>query len=487
MFKKTWVRTVLWVLASILILAAVLGGLQLCLSMINEYTLCIRLKGAEEMTLVYPESYSESGATAWLTGTIFHREPFPVHVEISDHPDEGRLGTYMVKYTAAYKDVVQTTYRRVHIIDTQPPVIELVADPDRYTLPIDTYQEEGFVATDDYDGDLTQQVIRTETRDKVTYTVSDSSGNSVSVERPIVYDDPIAPEIVLKGSSVITITEGDAYSEPGYTATDNCDGDLTDQVSVTGHVNRFLAGNYTLVYSVKDAYNNTTTVSRAVCVKPLEGEGIPPPEVVIPSGKVIYLTFDDGPGPQTPELLDILKQYNVKATFFVVNTKYINTIKRTAEEGHAVAIHTATHVFREIYSSEEAYFNDLYKMQGIIKELTDIETTLMRFPGGSSNTVSKFNKGIMTRLTKAVVDKGFQYFDWNVDSKDAGGAKTAQQVFENVVSGIGDKNISIVLQHDIKGFSIEAVEKIIIWGLNNGYTFLPLEPNSPGAHHGIFN
>ena len=487
MLKKTWVKVLLWIVALILVVFAAAAGLQFGLSLVNEYTLSVTLNDAQEITLVYPEIYSEPGATALLKGTVFHKEAIPVDVKITSQPEEGQLGTFLVKYTATYKNVVETAYRRVHIVDTQSPVISLVADPQRYTLPTETYQEEGFTAVDDYDGDITDRVIRTETKEKVTYTVCDASGNYTTVERPIVYNDPIAPEITLKGEEIITITEGETYQEPGFTATDNCDGDLTDRVEVTGNVNRHLAGNYTVVYSVKDAYDNLTSVSRTVCVKPADGGKIPPPEVVIPSGKVIYLTFDDGPGPDTPKLLDILKHYNIKATFFVVNTKYIDTIKRTAAEGHSLAIHTATHVFKDIYASEEAYFEDLYKMRGIIKDLTGVETTLLRFPGGSSNTVSNFNKGIMTRLTEAVVDKGFQYFDWNVDSKDAGGAKTAEQVVENVIGGIGDKKISIVLQHDIKDFSIDAVERIIVWGLNNGYTFLPLEPNSPGSHHGINN
>lgn len=468
-------------------LAAIAGGVLLCCGIANVYTLRVSLNGERDITMVYPETYTEQGAVAQLSGTVFQKEPVDVEVSVSGAVESKQLGRYLIKYTASYKGVVGTAYRLVRVVDSQAPVIELVADPEHYTLPTETYQEEGFSAYDDYDGDLTDSVVRTETREAVTYTVEDASGNVSTVLRPIVYKDPVPPEIVLKGAATVTIKEGQSYKEPGFTATDNCDGDLTGKVTVTGSVNKYVAGYYTLVYSVKDAYDNLTSVTRTVCVEGSSGGSATPPQVVIPTGKVIYLTFDDGPGPRTPELLDILKKYNVKATFFVVNTRYIDTIKRTAAEGHTVAIHTASHVFDEVYASEEAYFNDLYKMQGIIKDLTGVETTLLRFPGGSSNTVSNFNKGIMTRLTKLVVDKGFQYFDWNVDSKDAGGASTAEQVFNNVVWGIGKKNTSIVLQHDIKGFSIEAVEKIIVWGLNNGYTFLPLQANSPGAHHGVNN
>jgi peptidoglycan/xylan/chitin deacetylase (PgdA/CDA1 family) len=111
----------------------------------------------------------------------------------------------------------------------------------------------------------------------------------------------------------------------------------------------------------------------------------------------------------------------------------------------------------------------------------------MRFPGGSSNTVSRFNEGIMSYLTQAVQDMGFCYFDWNVDSRDAGGAKDAKAVYENVINGVQQQRISIVLQHDIKDISVLALEKILVWGLENGYRFLPLDMTSPTAHHGVNN
>lgn len=112
----------------------------------------------------------------------------------------------------------------------------------------------------------------------------------------------------------------------------------------------------------------------------------------------------------------------------------------------------------------------------------------MRFPGGSSNTVSRrFKKNIMTELTQLVEDAGFSYFDWNVDSDDAGGATKASQVIHNVEEGVSKARISVVLQHDIHPFSVSAVEEIVQWGLDNGYTFLPLEANSPSMHHGPQN
>ena len=186
--------------------------------------------------------------------------------------------------------------------------------------------------------------------------------------------------------------------------------------------------------------------------------------------------------------MDTLAKYNVKASFFVVKTSYISIIERTAKEGHTVAIHSYTHDYASIYKSDEAFMADLFAMQDVIYEYTGQRPVLTRFPGGSSNTRSlSYNKGIMTRLAQKLTDMGYQYFDWNVSSGDAGGARTAEQVYNNVVSGIGNRNASVVLQHDIKGFSVDAVEKILVWGICNGYSFQPLTFDSPTYHHGIRN
>jgi peptidoglycan/xylan/chitin deacetylase (PgdA/CDA1 family) len=276
---------------------------------------------------------------------------------------------------------------------------------------------------------------------------------------------------------------GREYLEAGWTAEDNFDGDMTEKVKAEGEVDIHTPGKYTITYTLTDTFGNSTSAKRVVTVEP-----VPEPEIVVPGEKVIYLTFDDGPGPHTPRLLEILKKYDVKATFFVVNTKYADLISDIVADGHAIGVHTASHIYRDIYASEEAFFADFKTIHDLIYEKSEVKTTLMRFPGGSSNRVSaSYNEGIMTRLTKIVTDYGLQYFDWNVNSLDAGGAGTAEQVYQNVISSVRQNPYSVVLQHDIHGFSVDAVERIIQWGLANGYTFLPLEPTSPGCHQKILN
>jgi peptidoglycan/xylan/chitin deacetylase (PgdA/CDA1 family) len=335
--------------------------------------------------------------------------------------------------------------------------------------------EEGYTAIDGYDGDITDRVERTEENGTITYRVSDMAGNETVITRNIRYDDPVAPELTLKGESIVVIKVGKDFEDPGCEALDGCDGDLTGQIQTEGTVNKWLAGTYVITYYVQDGAGNIATAQRTVVVESVN------------NGKVIYLTFDDGPSQHTPRLLDILDKYQVKATFFVVNTYYVKYIEDIVERGHTIGVHSATHEFSQIYSSEEAFFADLEKMRNIIYKRTGVYTNLIRFAGGSSNTISKFNPGIMTRLTKLVGEKGYHYFDWNVESGDAGRVTTAEAVLENVIKGCKNKKTSIVLQHDSKGYSVDAVEQIIQWGLENGYTFLTLNENSPKSHHAIFN
>lgn len=208
------------------------------------------------------------------------------------------------------------------------------------------------------------------------------------------------------------------------------------------------------------------------------------------SSKVIYLTFDDGPGPYTKKLLDILDKYNVKATFFVTNQfpKYQNMIGEEARRGHTVAVHTYTHDFASIYKSQTAFWNDIDKMNSLIKKQTGKKSDILRFPGGSSNAVSKkYCKGIMTKLTANASGHGFVYADWNVDSRDAGGTTSSSGVASNVKKGCAKQKTSVVLMHDIKSYSVNAVEDIIKWGLKNGYSFKAMTKSSSMAHHGHLN
>ena len=500
-------------LCLVLVLGITAGILYYFCFYVNEFYLDIRLKGEETVTLEYGESYTDPGAEVYLVGTALFPEGRDVTelLVTENGVDPAVLGKYRVDYSAHYQDrfldLTASASRDVSIVDTRYPVITLVSDPEKFTIPGESYTEEGYKAEDNYDGDLTDQVRVSESDGVVTYSVADTAGNVTTIQRQIRYHDPIAPSLVLTGESKITLTEGGVFKDPGCTANDNCDGNITDRIQVAGTVDTGKPGTYTLTYTVADSYNNTATVTRTVIVqpkpeekpdeKPDEGKPEAPtdpedefvPPVDVPSGtKVIYLTFDDGPGKHTARLLDILDKYGVKATFFVVGTGKTSMYSDIVNRGHAIGIHCYSHKYSEVYASDEAYLRDLETMHQLILDKTGVDTRLLRFPGGSSNTASrKYCKGLMTRMTKKVEEMGYRYFDWNVDSKDAGGAKTSGKVFQNVVNGCSKRNVSVVLQHDTYGYSVDAVEKIIQWGLENGYTFAALDTSSPGAHHSVQN
>lgn len=318
----------------------------------------------------------------------------------------------------------------------------------------------------------------------VTYTAN-YNGKSKSIDVNIKVVDKTGPEIKLKGGNEIHWRLGKEFKDPGYTAVDDVDGDVTANVAVEGNVDTNTEGSYTLTYKVKDSSGNETTVERKVTVEQKKE-----PVVTDPADKVIYLTFDDGPGPYTQKLLDILDKYNVKATFFVTHgyPNYENLIGEEARRGHTVAVHSYTHKYDQIYRSVDAFFEDFNKMNDVIKAQTGQESSILRFPGGSSNTVSKkYCPGVMTALTNEMNNRGILYADWNVSSGDAGETTSTQQVVTNVINGIQKNHVSTILQHDIKDFSVNAVEQIIQWGKSNGYTFLPLTEHSPMFHQPVAN
>ena len=441
----------------------------------NEYTVEIQIDGPSELEVEYGSEFTAPEAEAFVSGSVLLKRPESVSVTVSGYVNTNVIGTYSLVYTAQFGDVINNTIRTVYVVDTTPPVITLVSNPDAYTLPGHSYQEEGFTAIDAYDGDLTDRVIREEKDGYVYYCVEDSSGNTATVTRKIVYDDKIPPQLTLLGDKVVTIYKGTPYQEAGCTGTDETCADVNSRITVSGSVDVNTVGSYVIIYQAADDYGNVGQIQRVIHVVQSQN-----------SGKVIYLTFDDGPGIYTNKLLDVLKKYDVKATFFLVNTGNYSTMKRIVEEGHSVGIHSISHTYKEIYASEEAFMDDLYGMQKIIRDHTGVTTFLMRFPGGSSNRVSSFNPGIMTKLVDRVEAEGFQYFDWNVGSSDTSNL-TSAQICQNVIKGIKKTSKAVVLQHDIYDRSVSAVESIIQWGLENGYTFAALEYNSPTAHHGVNN
>lgn len=212
----------------------------------------------------------------------------------------------------------------------------------------------------------------------------------------------------------------------------------------------------------------------------------------IPTDKVCYLTFDDGPSDNTLKILEILGRYNnIKATFFVVGTAKLEYLPQIHKAGHTVGLHSNTHRYDIIYKSEAAYLSDLYDISSAVEKRIGIKSAVMRFPGGGSNTNSaEYCKGIMTRLTQRLPELGYSYFDWNVDSGDAAGSNvSAASISRNVLTQAENKNAICVLMHDTsaKKTTVDALPTIIEGLINMGFRFEPLKPESYGFHHSVRN
>ena len=464
-----------------IVLLAYLALLAVAAVLIDGRHALVLLNGPEEMSVEFGAEYVDPGARAVSDGRVFGQSKRPLALSADRTVDTTRLGDTVLTYTASVLGRPSSAQRIVHVVDTTPPVITLT-ESDALTSWFAGFEEPGYHAEDNVDGDLTSHVQRAELRDRVIYSVVDASGNEASVERPIRYSVS-TPSISLDGGSEVTIPAAMVYQDPGYQAMDSLGNDLTEYVTVSGEVVPYIAGRYELRYTIANDQGDTAMARRRITVEP-----VAMPETVMPDTPTIYLTFDDGPGPYTEALLNLLHRYGVKATFFVTDQfpAYEDMIGQAYREGHSIGIHSLTHQWN-IYDSEAAYFEDFMAMEEIVCRQTGSYTKLFRFPGGSSNTVSRTNPGIMSRLTKYMTDMGYVYFDWNVSSGDAGGTTWTSEVTDNVCSGCVGKTASVVLQHDIKDFSVAAVEQIILWGQRNGYQFAALDETSYTAHHRVNN
>ena len=207
------------------------------------------------------------------------------------------------------------------------------------------------------------------------------------------------------------------------------------------------------------------------------------------SGCVAYLTFDDGPSENTEAILDILDYYNVKATFFVIYHKDMeDKYKAIVNAGHAIALHSYTHDYSSVYAGEASFFNEMEMIGDYIYRQTGVRTMLMRFPGGSSNTISrKYSKGLMSVLKKSVKERGYVYQDWNVDSCDAEKSNTPpEKLLSNVRNSLGSKKTAVVLMHDggnRTGTTVQALPAIIEFFYEKGYSMEKLDMTVEEIHH----
>lgn len=198
----------------------------------------------------------------------------------------------------------------------------------------------------------------------------------------------------------------------------------------------------------------------------------------VTGGKVVCLTFDDGPSANTDRILATLEQYGVKATFFVVGQTGEADQQRMRDivaAGHTLAVHSWSHDYKKIYASVEAYLEDFNRLYEWIHEVTGVYPQIFRFPGGSINS---YDRGVYQEIIAEMTRRGFVYFDWNVSAQDATVKQQAASVItESCLQGIG-KDLAVVLAHDSapRSTTADALPAVIEGYRAAGYTFAPLTP-----------
>lgn len=441
----------------------------------------VNLNGSSTETIDVGETYIDKGVNAYTKFKSINDK-----VIVEGNVNTSKIGEYTITYKVPYFNGYKEYTRIVSVVDKKAPEIKLDGD-ENYTINYGTeFIEPGYHAVDNYDGDLTEKVeIEKVDKDsenyEITYTVKDSSNNIAKTTRNIKVVDKEAPKITLNGNPVVSVIIGKEYKENGASATDNKDGDVSSKIKISGNVDTSKEGTYVITYSVEDSSGNSSQEQRKVIVNSVEKAGI------------IYLTIDDGPSTTiTPQILDVLKEKGVHATFFILNygdgAEYL--VKRELDEGNSIGIHGYSHNYADIYTSVDTCYQNITKLQQKIYNSTGKTIKIVRFPGGSSNTISKnYCEGVMSGISEKILSEGFKYYDWNVDSCDAGGAKTKEEVFNNVTSNLKHGRSNVVLMHDFSGNTktLEALPEIIDYGLENGYVFDVITEETPMVTHSILN
>ena len=299
--------------------------------------LTLKLNGDKTIKVNVNSTYQELNATSSFLG-----KDLTAKIEIKGNVDTSKIGEYSLEYIINYGVFSKKITRKVLVVDLNPPEIFLNEDLESTMCE---YKEAGYKAIDDIDGDITDKVKVTKEKDKIIYTIADSSGNTKTIIRDILYDNE-KPIIKLKNSNILTFELNSKYVEFGATATDNCDGDLTAKIEIVGTVDTTKHENFTVTYKVKDTTGNENKVER----------------------KVIIYNFDDlnkgyneiVTGPTTINgILIVNKKYSIPSTYSAYNkkaTEMVNKLRNDAKkQGIILPMKSGNRTYKEQHDLYERY------------------------------------------------------------------------------------------------------------------------------------
>lgn len=441
------------------------------------------VKGENDIVIPVFSEYEESGVVAYYRGKNLSEQ-----VAVNGKVDTSTVGKYDIEYCFSHRGYKYYAVRSVTVADTVAPKLKLKGEKELTAPSLKLFSEPGFTATDNYDGDISKNVeIKTEKLDgpryKLIYSVSDASGNTATDYRIVKVTDTIAPKLKFSDGKYYLTAKDSDFPDPAATATDNLDGDVSDSIKIEGIIDTATLGVQTLTYTAADSSGNTCSETLQVVVYEPYKKG----------ASIIYLTFDDGPSDNvTPAVLDTLKKNNIRASFFIndFSDDKLPLIKRIINEGHTLAIHGATHDYAKAYKNTSACVSNFTSLRDKVYSATGYKTNIMRFPGGSSNSVSKnYSRGVVSASAKKLTAAGWRYFDWNVDSGDADGSMSRNYIINNVIKQLKKGRHNVVLMHDYhtKATTAEALQSIIDYGKKNGFVFEAINPTTPDTHHPIAN
>ncbi|MBS5368831.1 MAG: polysaccharide deacetylase [Coprobacillus cateniformis] len=387
-----------------------------------------------------------------------------------------KVGEYKVVYK--YKDEEKTL--KVNVVDTLPPEFDVkskkvalnqTVEPSELVKNIKDASQTKVSFAKNYEFNKVGW-------QEIEVIVKDAYDNETRKKVKVnVVKDEKAPEIIVGNANVVVGEKIDLKALA--TIKDDFDKNPTLKVE-SDKLDTNKIGTYQVKYIAKDVSGNQSekTIQVEVVDKTKDNE------------KVVYLTFDDGPSRHTPEVLEILKRYQCKATFFItgMNEKYRPYIKTAYDQGHTIGLHTYSHNYSKVYASTNAYFKDLDKVGKLAKEYIGFTPKYIRFPGGGSNTISrKYNKGIMSQLTKQVGKKGYIYYDWNCENGDGYAHMSQSQMLKRATSSSAKK--VMILMHDANGKqnTVEILPKVIEHYQKKGYTFKAIDDSTPVFHQHVNN